>query len=147
MSRHQEIISALKDQLRTILKSNGYATDIGKDVREWELDADEGDVPFVDVRDDEDIVISSSGAFQYSMPLNIVVMAKGKTAREEAREMAYDVMKCVGVNPVLYSNDEVLADRISPNKMLLLAEQGSALVAGVIVSVTVQFRTVPWQAR
>ncbi len=147
MIRQQRLIDALKEQLSTIQKVNGYHTDIGKDVREWEIGADEKDIPFVDVRDDEEIIISASGAFEYSMPLNIVVMSKGKTAREEARKMAYDVLKCIGENPDMYADNECFADRITPNKLQLIVEQGSALVAGVIVSVTVQFSTDAWQAR
>jgi hypothetical protein len=141
MSRQQDIIDALKTLLGTIRKAAGYNTDLGTSVKEWEFSESEDDLPYTDVRDDDDIPISVDGGFVYRMPLSIAVLTKGDTSREEARKMAYDVYKAIGSTPTLGGK----ADKISPVRHRLNSGLGSSVCSGVLITVMVTFSTAPWQ--
>ena len=140
MTRQQAIMEAMADVLKGITKANDFLTDIGKKVREWEIGADEDDLPFVDVRDTDEVTATVHGAHVWDMPLTIIVGCAGQTSRVEARKMTADVYKAIGKYPTLKG----LADRIRPSTHKLQSVQGKSLVTAVIIKVVVTYSTDPW---
>lgn len=140
MGKQQQVIDALKALLATITRENGYSTDLGENVCEWYLDGEEGDAPFTDVRDNDDVTVEDDGGFTWILPLDILSVFAGSVSRQEARRAIGDIYKAIGTGPTL-SN---LVSRIDPVKHRVLSEKGEGLVSGVLVTIQVTFATDTW---
>ncbi len=140
MGKQQQIIDEIKSLLSTVTRANNYKTDLGLNVKEWYLDGDEEDVPYTDVRDNEDITVENNGGFEWVMPLDILAVSGGDTSRTDARNMVGDIYKAIGTKQTL----DNLVSLIDPVKHRILSEKGSALVSGVLVTIKVTFMTDTW---
>ncbi len=140
----QQIIDALITALGEISTANGYETEIGSNVSEWDIARDTVDeLPAVDVRDHDTIDVSSDGGFfNYEMPVDIIVTTSGSTSKSEARKMIYDVYAAVGSDPS-FGN---LADNSFPQSHEIGAEHEANLISRVVIKVLIKFSTANWSS-
>jgi hypothetical protein len=98
----QQIIDAIDTQLKTILVSNGYYTDLGLTVQEWDLtplDPD-NETERLEYRDEEESRLDLTvGEQTMGLPLAIRVLTAGDTSVRDIREMLADVAKAMYEDP------------------------------------------------
>lgn len=143
-NKQQQIIDAVITRLGSIKKANGYETDIGNDVREWDTAHDnEDELPIVDVRDDDTVAVDDSGAmFVFEMPLSIEIKTAGSTSKSDARKMIFDVYKAVKQDPD-FGN---LADNTFPQTHAIEVEQENKQVSRVLIKILIKFSAPAWGA-
>lgn len=107
MSRRQDIITALDTRLKGILKTEGYQTDMGKNVREWYA-FPVNEAPDTDSLLYEDPSCARVEPYEYDdnvqsyhykrLTVHIYIVTSGSTAPAALRVRIADVLKAIGTD-------------------------------------------------
>jgi len=100
---HQQLITAIDTKLKTILVANGYRSNLGLNVEEWDLtplDIAGGETFRLTYRDDEegraDVTV---GAQDIALALTIAILTSGSTSLADIREMLADLATAMYADP------------------------------------------------
>ena len=101
----QQIMDVLDARLKTILVANGYKTNLGQNVRQWDDEAlpdpaeEPTKFPAIKYRDTDDTTEDIAvGLHLHTLPVEIEIIAVGGTAKTEMRKMIADVIQCIGAD-------------------------------------------------
>ena len=98
----QQIITAIDTQLKTISVANGYRTELGATVQEWDvtpLDPD-SETYRLEYRDEEEARADLTvGEHTMGLVMVIRVLTSGSTSAADIREMISDVAKAMYEDP------------------------------------------------
>ena len=148
MSRRQDIITALLNRLKTITTSNGYNTNAGNNVKEWQTfeaaPAELGDmiiVKDVSCNNTEGEEDDNAGTYwTKKLSVQVICLTEGKTSSSKLRDMIEDVIIALGVDdtfagicePVEYEGDQTDVDR-----------QGKTY-GGTLINLGITYRVTRW---
>lgn len=145
-SKRQLICQKIDARFKTILISNGYNTDLGKNVFEWrDNPIDENELPSLTWRDvSEDDSNASAGTIGYhnhvmTMELKVAT-AKGTTTAKEIRALLADIIKAVGVDQTWGR----LATRTDPVSNEMQVEEVETIIGGVTITLNITYQTMKW---
>src|SRR5688500_19999684 len=106
MANRQALIDAVKTRAATITIANGYQTNIGSKVKEWQTTAlESADLPGLVIQDPlESTIVGEDGENSglYRRELEIIfdaVLQESAQNAVEARKAIADVIKMIGVDP------------------------------------------------
>jgi len=139
-TRRQEIVTALAARLATIKKSNGYATDAGRNVREHpDAPATVDSLPAYVWKDGDAEVNAGAeiGRYEHSMEVEITAMCAGSDKGALARAMMQDVLTAISPDETLGG----LCRRISLQRHGVSIEQAERKFAFGVVTLTILYRT------
>jgi hypothetical protein len=97
-SIEQKIVSAIVARMQTILTTNGYQTNIGQKVRDWETNWQEEDLPAISVftgRAASKDVPTGRRKTQHLLPVTIGISLKRGTTAANARTAISDVKRAI----------------------------------------------------
>lgn len=97
----QQLVTAVAARLATILIANGYRTDIGAHVEEWDTVPMDRNVEtlLLEYRDaEEDRVDETVGGQDMRLPVTIRIRTAGSASLAEMRKMVADVVKAIYVD-------------------------------------------------
>lgn len=147
MSVRQEIVTAVVNSLGTIKKVNGYETDCGAKVKEWEKFSDPvKDAETLHVRDaacsprDPDEEDDNTEEQHYKgLKLNIIVLRSGGDTASELRTAVSDIYKAIkniirpgAVNRIEWNGDETDVDDLNKK------------YGGTMITITVNYTVPAW---
>lgn len=102
-SRWQNIVTAVDTQMKTILTTNGYQTNLGQHVVVWRAaPIEEGETSFLNIRDlwevkADDVIKGSNNLDNWFLVFELeIVAAPGSTTPETVRKGVADVHKAIG---------------------------------------------------
>jgi hypothetical protein len=138
----QQIISALDTRLKGILKTSGYATDVGQNVFDWRTEILPEDLlPALIYRDIScETEITGMDVFTNRLRVQIEIAATGSTPMADIRSMLADIDKAIGVD-LSWGNLAILTERISDEAIVATEENKFSGCQTVIV---ITFRTRGW---
>lgn len=150
-SKRQKIVSAIIARMQTILVTNGYETDLGLHVADWqtnwqEEELDNGALSVCDLVADEDGDENgdptSSGAMSiHTMPVMLRIFTNSNTPAATLRKMIADVKKAIKSDPRWKVSNVGLAIKTVPVRSGLVMSDNSFEVAGAAVEVEISFIT------
>jgi len=138
--KEQTIVDNVVTQLKTILISGGYHTDLGNNVFEWKSNKiDENELPAAIVRDvSDDVPVDEfMGIDDHTMNLEVEIVAKPADSTTEIRKMIADVINAAG-------KDETWTDQAHRTHLIgheKMRDQSERLMTGAIVRFQVNYRT------
>lgn len=102
-SKRQQIIDAIIVRMQLIQIANGYETDLGSNVQDWETNYDDSELPALSVCDAVEIhtlVNNQPDAVQQKnvLPVQLRIFVKADTRAEELRKMFADLNKAIAVD-------------------------------------------------
>jgi len=140
-TKRQQIVEALDNLLKTILTTNGYETNLGRNVFEWRATPlIENEMPGVVWRDTADTVDLTIGQHQHNLTFEILLFAQGQTAPSTIRKMMADVVKAIGSDLTLGG----LVEDIKPQSENMGTEQAEKFNAVAVISFIVIYTTEPF---
>lgn len=108
MSKRQSIITALITRLGTITTANGYSTNLGNNVEEWQtFEADPSVADMIIVKDascslaegEEDD--NSGDCWTRKLTVQVIIITEGKTSAAKQRNGIDDVYRAIGTDDTL----------------------------------------------
>ena len=92
----QDIMEALDTALKTITKANGYKSNVGNSVFEWQpFPIDDEDMPTLIYKDLEDDIEVVHNYALHQLTIEIFFSSAGETSPKITREIISDVNKCI----------------------------------------------------
>lgn len=103
MSKRQNIFDLVVERMEGIQIADGYQTDLGGNVADWETNWDDSQLPAVSVCDlVAQIGFVNSETFapgqMYVLPIQFRIFTKSDTRAQDLRKMIADVVKAIGVD-------------------------------------------------
>jgi len=99
----QQLIGAIDTKLKTILTANGYYSNLGQNVDEWNLsplDTAGGETFRLTYRDeDEGRADVTVGNQDMTLSITVLILASGSTSLADVREMLADVVAAMHADP------------------------------------------------
>lgn len=146
-SKRELIFAEVKARFASITQANGYRTDIGLKLTEWQRTPKEVDqLPGVDVRDEvEETVIETKASGVYERGLMITAIAETlepDATASEARKCLADMIAAVGVDPTWGG----LARRTLPVEDEVLVDEAGQRIGGARLMFRVEYSRKPWEA-
>ena len=143
-TRRQQILTAMALQLQTILVSNGYTTDLGAHVYEWDTTpVDPGtELLRLEYRDAEESAgYIAVGEHYHKMPVEIRIICVQPTPLAVIRQMIADVTVAIGLDFTFggLAIDTNLDDVWTTDK-----GQAADVATGASGKMVVEFLTEPW---
>jgi len=143
--KHQSVIDAFITRLQTITVVNGYSSDIGNNVSDWNLSKSIIDeLPRVTVRDNDEITVTREivGQFLWEMPIEIHIELKGETALADSRKIIDDVFQAIGTD-ITFGG---LVDILEPGSFYMVGAQDEKKVFEIFFRFTATFQTTEWSS-
>lgn len=144
--KRADILSAVKTRLQTIATSSGYITNLGRNVGLWRtVPLSDAELPFCNIRDTmEEVTDDSQGGavgrmVRRQVTVEFEIVSPDLTSIRNCQE---DVEKAIGVDETFGG----LATRTQPVSSELLANQERDAIAGVLLTVRIDYRTGRWSA-
>ena len=102
-AKRQRIIDAIVTRMQGITVLNGYKTDLGNRVGDWETNWDERDLPALSVCDmvqTEELMHGSQDARQQinTLPVILKIFARSTTTAKDLRNMIADIYQAIRVD-------------------------------------------------
>ena len=99
-SVRQRIVDVIDTRLQTITTGNGYTTDAGNNVKEWQENPfEKGDQQGIDFRDvGEEIEDSAVGEQWHTLYVEVRAFGYGSTATDDGRKVIADIIQCMGTD-------------------------------------------------
>lgn len=145
--KRQDIITALKAKLATILVANSYHTDIGAHVYEhktgnWMAN----EIPGINVRDVKDLIgIHQTVDHLHHLKIELeIVVANGTSSATEMRKMIADVYKALGTDRSLGGTADDLELGEDGGDELIIQEEDQS-IGGAIIRLEYLFHTLAFQ--
>ncbi len=145
-SKRQKIVDAIVARMETILTTNGYSTNIGGRVKDWETNWDQKELPAVSVCDlpANAADTSQDGRLDrtiWLMPVQIRIHAAQGETPANVREMVKDVQKAIRTDPQFIVSTVPLAMQSWPETEGFMIPDDSFEISGGVLQFTVQFHT------
>lgn len=146
MGTRQDIITAAGVKFATITIANGYNTDLGNNVNEWKVIADEeADLPSLHYRDAgvEVIEVEGQDNFYETKKLNLEVeirAADGATTPATLRLMIEDVLAAVGTD-INWNNNAFDTDYEGDTMGI---DQDNLTIGYVLMNVSIGYQVKNW---
>ncbi|MHC1697778.1 MAG: hypothetical protein AB9919_06920 [Geobacteraceae bacterium] len=145
MSKRQSIVNAIETRMKTILTTNGYATNAGQHVFVWRTtDIPETEMPSICIYDSDcpiDYENTPVGLQGHRLTVDLVGDAKGASAQVEVRKINADLLKAIGTDPT-WGGLAIDTDLISHG---INIEQGDKKIGAGVVRVEIPYRTPLWE--
>ena len=139
----EKIMAKLLTQLSIITVTNGYYTNVGGDVREWDvIPMDASECPCLIVQDGEDKIQCGHARHQHVLDVEITAVASGSTAVADARKMLGDVYDALGTDESIGGYVE---DIDYEGDTIMLIHPETRIAAGSI-SLKLHFNTEPFDS-
>lgn len=141
VSQWQNIINAVKTQLATIRKTNGYETDAGLKVFEWKASASPyEDLPCIHIKDTA--LQAAQGTIQqytWALQLDIeIAAAKAAQTSAEIRSMAQDVIKALWADKTVGGRALNISQ---PQIEDITIEKDEKVIGGAVVRCVITYTT------
>jgi hypothetical protein len=139
-SIRQQIIEALDTQLKTILTTGGYTSNLGSKVFEYRSHPlEESDLPCLIYRDLADTIAQTFGEQEHRLTVSLDIIAN--TTAKVLRGMIADVHKCIGGNLTLGG---LCMDILPVSDEAIEVQQDDRKFYGVSMKIVIQFVTANW---
>lgn len=141
MSIRQSIIDAVRTRLGTIRTANGYGTDIGTNVLEWQTaPVPSGDLPAVSFRD-ADNEVAEWTMRERDNRVAVVIEAFGRDVTPgTVRQYAEDIYAAIAVDET-WGGLALVTDPVSDTIDLKTTEEG---VGRATVRILIEYQTAKW---
>ena len=140
----RQILYMLSSRLQTITMANGYSTDIGLYVQEWDATPHDPNLETyrLEYRDvNESIDMLSIGEQECRLKIDIRIICSGSTPMSTIRSIIGDVSRAISVDLSFGG----LAQDVSPQSVWSIDKgMASDTVSGAGVSYTIIYTTKPW---
>lgn len=135
----QQIVDSFIDALKTITIANGYGTDIGAKVGQWDgMPLQDKKVPAIIVDDCQDAVTESYNEHNHQLQVNIIAVdGGGRDIKNQMRQYLADIVKCVGV---MAKSDGLTYD-VSINTTDIEFHPAAKIIAAATVSCTASYNS------
>jgi len=147
-SVRQLIINKIDARLKTILVTNGYATNIGQSVYDWRAESlEEANLPALIYRDTSTTTeISTLASFTHTMPVYLLAVVASDTPMSIIRSIIADIDKAIGTITDGYPGESwsglaLLTQRMGDESGVEIDEKK---YAGCQMTMMVTFRTRGW---
>lgn len=148
----QRIVNAITDRLKTITKANGYRTDIGLHVFRWKLnpwaEKDSQGRQFLDgcnLKDKACVCTATvSGSMEWVLDLEIEIFGDGEGSDTFLRSAEADVITMIGTDTKFGVTDLNARTWTKNFRTEMSMKQDERIVAGMLISFQVEFRTPYW---
>lgn len=145
MGKRQDIITAAGVKFATITIANGYNTDIGNNVNEWKVIADEeSDLPSLHYRDASVEVLEIEGQDNYfetkKLNLEVEIRVSGTTTPATLRLMIEDVLAAVGKD-INWSNNAYDTDYEGDTMDI---DQDNLKIGSVLMNIAIGYQVKNW---
>jgi hypothetical protein len=102
-SKRQQIINKIIARMQLILTTNGYETNLGANVNDWETNYDDSGLPALSVCDlieNETLAHNEPSATRQKnvLPVQLRIFVKSGTRASELRKMFADINKAIAVD-------------------------------------------------
>jgi hypothetical protein len=151
MSARETILGKVKTRMQTILTTNGYQTNAGSKVFVWKTDKfHEEEMPGINITDPYLVALPESTEGNYNKQTFELAVeiegrcASGSTSIATARKLIADINKAVGTDLTWDGNAIHTVKSEGRNDELDVDETGMFL-GGVLVRISILFRTTAWQ--
>jgi hypothetical protein len=148
-NKRQSLFDAVKTRAATITTANGYQTNIGQHVKEWQTTPLEAaDLPAVCVSDSiENAIVPEAGenAGLYRRELEITfdaVLAESAQNAQSARKAIEDLINMIAVDPTWGG----IARRTIPVSDQVMLDDTGTRIGGARVRVKIIHSRKPWEA-
>lgn len=153
-SKRQRIVNAIKTDAASILVANGYATNLGQNVREWESWIQQEDIPDAGILSICDLPAVAAtpeqqraervitGVTIWLMPVQFrIFLPRGEALHANLRTAIKDVNRMIRQNRRWTVNGVGLAAATRPQREGPLLSEETFEVAGAVVEVEVKYLT------
>lgn len=150
MSKRQDIVAAVKARMATIITANGYTSNVGQKIFEWQLKPVEpADLPCILLSDpvEENLgageVGKNSSHRTFGLEFEIsLLLAEADATAAKARVAIADVIKAIGAD----QQWNMLARRTEPVSDELILDSEGARISGVRMKFTVEYGRRTWES-
>lgn len=134
----QQIISAVDAKFKTILTTNGYFTNLGQNVTEWDRRPLAAEETFrLTYRDEEEGRVQATvGEQDIGLMLTIWVLAKSGTSAADIRKMIADVAKAMYADP---SWSNLASDTLQDGAVKLDKDEAADVASGAEIKFRVEY--------
>jgi hypothetical protein len=141
-SKRQQIIDKVLERMITIRTANGYQTNLGLAVRDWETNWDEKELPALSVCDlDEKSLMPNESADAprqiRQLPVGLKIFTQSDTPAREIRKLIADVEKAIKVDLRWTS----LAMHTVPQRSGMVVSEEAFEIAGAAVEIEIVYMT------
>lgn len=141
-SKRQQIIDKIIARMQLIQTSGGYETDLGNNVRDWETNWDESELPALSVCDLIDVHTPannepSATTQRNALPVVLKISVKSATRAPEVRRMIADVNKAIAIDKTWNG----LAIWTLPKRSGMDVPEDDFLIAGGAVEIEITYLT------
>ena len=146
-SKRQKIVDAVVAALEEISVANGFETELGANVNDWEINFQDDELPAVsvcDLTEDVQADMNDEHVDIYRLPVAIRVSIAADTRAAECRKMIADVLKAVGANENWTVSGEKLALRTDLKEAGFVLDQEAFRIAAVQVQIEIYYHTERW---
>jgi len=144
VSVRQQIIDTLDTNLKAILTSNGYKTNIGQNVFHYrDNPLSESELPAIIYRDTESDEYTDVMKKQtHALSIEIEAYAEaGSTTPDTMRDIIEDIVKCIGADYRMGG----LAHTTTVDGTEIDTDQAGKITGSAVVKITVIYRTNLWE--
>lgn len=152
MDKRELILNEIETRMKTITVSNNFNTNAGNNVFVWKTDNfHENELPGINITDPFLVELPEVVQGQYNFQtheLGVEIEARcaaGAVNVQTARELIADINKAVGVDLTWDGNAIHTVKTEGRNDELDIDEQGKFL-GGVLIRISVLYRTTAWQS-
>jgi hypothetical protein len=151
MSKRQDIVTAVMARMATITTGNGYASNVGQKVFEWQLKpVNASDLPCILVSDPAENNLGpgegstrNSGYRSFGLDFEVsLLLAETNATAAKARAAISDVIKAIGTDQMWGQR----ARRSEPVSDELILDSEGERISGVRMKFTVEYGRRPWES-
>jgi hypothetical protein len=146
MSQVKDIVNELKTLLSAISVDAGYATDLGENIKEddgiFELidDGHAGWLQAIIFWESPEDIEENGGIWKRTLPLELGIVATGKTSLDIAYDAITDVYKAIGLNQSLNGK----AHRVRATNHQIVREHDNHTMSLGQISLEIVYATPAW---
>lgn len=144
-SKRQRIVSKFVEAVQQISTADGYETDIGENVLDWETDFQEDELPGTSVCDltaEKLEDMSSEHIDFFKLPVQIRTTVKAGTRAAYARMIEADILKSLKpLDGEIYDGTEKLAGDVNVKRSGFVLAEDAFTVVAVAVEIELTFYT------
>jgi hypothetical protein len=140
--KRQAIVDELVALCELITTANGYRSNAGLSVGDWQLHWHEAELPAISVCDvEEDVQTDIEDEFIdiYRLAVVIRVQFASETRPPQAREVSPDVLNAIGTNPRLTVDDAPLAHKLDVRRTQLIQSEDSHQIGAGAVELDIYY--------
>jgi hypothetical protein len=140
--KRQAIVDELVTLCELITVANGYRSNAGLSVGDWQLHWHEAELPAISVCDvEEDVQTDVVDEFIdiYRLAIIIRVQFAAETIPSEARKVIADVLNAIGTNPRLTVDGTPLAHKLDVRRTQLIQSEDSHQIGAGAVELDIYY--------